>query len=208
MGQASGGLLITSVPVGKKTVNSSALNVGFDYGVAQSLEIGGGTGLLLSPDVDWSSSFTLRGGYLLPTSQRKGLSVAARLEIPLSFAENTDTLSSMTASLSTRYRINKQLALHTGDGLISMNFANDLTTTVIVPIGAAYQLNKRFNIRLDTRLLSTGSGSTVNISDTIPLELRALYAIRRMMDAGLMMETDLINDSGFKVMAMFNYRLR
>lgn len=207
MGQVNGGLTITSVPLGKKTINSSSLGVGFDYGVAQGLELGGSTGLLLSPDFDWTSSFNLRGGYLIK-GQRRGLSLAARLEIPLNFGEGQDVLSSINAGLSTRYSINKHLALHTGDGMISINFADELTTTFNIPVGVAYQFNKKFNLRLDTRLMSAGSGDTVSVADTLPINLRAIYAIQRMMDAGVALNTDLINDSGFSIMALFNYRIR
>ena len=206
MSQVSGALSITSVEVNNKSINSSMLGVGFAHGITKGLEVGGTTGLNLSPDLDWNSGFGLRGAYKL-AGKRKGLSLAAQVEIPLTFSDESDVLSGLSAGVATRYRLNKMWALHTGENILSLSFGEEVTTRINVPIGVAIQVNKRLNLRADTRLFSGGSGNTVSIADAIPMDLRALYAIRRIMDAGIAINTDLINDSGFSIIALFSYRI-
>lgn len=208
MGEARGSLAFSNLSIGKESVNSLALGGGFAYGVMKGLELGGVTGINLSPEVDWSSSLTLRGGYRVYNKKRRGLSVAAQIDLPLTFGEGQDVLSSTSLGMATRYRINKKVALHSGEGLIQLGFGEEITTRINVPIGVAFQVNRRLNLRLDTRLASMGSGDTVSLDQSIPLGLRGIYAIKRMIDVGASLNTDLVSDGPLVVMGLFAYRIR
>ncbi|MAD60513.1 MAG: hypothetical protein CMH49_03225 [Myxococcales bacterium] len=207
LNEVSAALNFTSFSQGKKDVTSSAMNISFKRGIIPKLEIGASTGLLLNPEVDWSSSFTLLSAYKI-AGRRKGLSLAAQVAMPLNFGENQDVVSGLSAGLATRYRINKQVALHTGEGLINLSFSGDPNAIINIPVGVAFQINKRINVRADTRIISFGGGQdTVSIADSLPLQLRGLYTIRRAMDAGLAVNTNLVADEGWSAIAVFNYRM-
>ena len=203
LNEVSAGVNFTSI----SDVTTSAMNISFKRGIIPKLEIGASTGLLLNPEVDWSSSFTLLSAYKI-AGRRKGLSLAAQVAMPLNFGENQDVVSGLSAGLATRYRINKQVALHTGEGLINLSFSGDPNAIINIPIGVAFQINKRINVRADTRIISFGGGQdAVSIADSLPLQLRGLYTIRRAMDAGLAVNTNLVADEGWSAIAVFNYRM-
>ena len=188
-------------------VTSAAMGVSFKRGVIRNLEIGGSTGLLLNPEVDWSSSFTLQGGYKI-AGQRKGLSLAAQVTIPLNFGENQDVISSLNGGLATRYRLNKQVAFHTGEDMLQLTLGEKSAVRINIPIGVAFQVNKRINVRADTNIMNFGGGGdAITIADSLPLKLRGFYTIRRAMDVGVAINKDLTNDNGWSAMGMFNYRM-
>ena len=191
---------------GKKDFSTSGLAVTFRRGIIPNLEIGASTGLALNPEVAWASNFTLRGGYKI-AGQRKGLALAAQVEIPLTFGENQDVLSSLSGGLAARYRFNKRLAIYSGEGLISLNLGKSASASINIPIGVGFQVNKQINLRADTRIVGFGGGNVTSVADSLPLHLRGFYTINRMMDAGLALKTDAVNDSGWSAMAMFNYRM-
>lgn len=208
MNEINSGLSYTSFDFGGKSLSSTALGVGFKRGIIKGLEVGGSTGLLLNPEFDWSSGLGLKAGYRL-NGKKRGLALAAQLEIPLYFGEGVDLLSGITAGVATRYRIHKMFALHTGEGLLTLGFGDETTVRLNVPIGVAAQFSKQFNLRLDTRLISFGSGGALTPADTLPINIRAIYAINRMMDVGAGLNTDLASDAGSTVvMGLFNYRIR
>ena len=206
LNEVSADLKFTSISQGKEDVTSSEMNISFKHGIIPKLEIGGSIGLLLSPELDWSSGFTLLSAYKI-AGRRKGLSLAAQVAMPLNFGED-QAVSGLNIGLATRYRINKQVALHTGEGLINLRFSGDPNAIISIPVGVAFQINKRINVRADTRIISFGGNQdTVSIADSLPLQLRGLYTIRRAMDAGLAVNTNLVADEGWSAIAVFNYRM-
>ena len=207
LNELSANLNYSSMSVGKKDISSADMGVSFKRGVIRNLEIGGSTGLLLNPEVDWSSSFTLQGGYKI-AGQRKGLSLAGQVAIPLNFGENQDIISGLRGGLATRYRLNKQVAFHTGEDVLQLTLGKESTVRINIPIGVAFQINKRINVRADTNIINFGGGGdALTIADRFPLKLRGLYTIRRAMDAGFAINKDLTNDNGWSAMGMFNYRM-
>jgi hypothetical protein len=191
---------------GKKDFSTSGLAVTFRRGIIPNLEIGASTGLALNPEVAWASNFTLRGGYKI-AGQRKGLALAAQVEIPLTFGENQDVLSSLSGGLAARYRLNKRLAIYSGEGLISLRLGQSASASINIPIGVGFQVNKQINLRADTTIVGFGGKNVTSVADSLPLHLRGFYTINRMMDAGLALKTDAVNDNGWSAMAMFNYRM-
>ena len=208
MGEANAALGLTSFTVGKKSTNAIGLTGGFNYGVSKGIEVGGATGFNLSPEAGWGSSFNLRGGYRVIKRKKRGLNIAARLEVPLSFGEDQDLLSNASAGMSTRYRINKKLALHSGDNLLSFTFGEEVTTRINVPIGVAYQVNRRLNVRFDTQIISLGSGGTLSVDKSLPIFLRGIYAIKRVMDVGVSLSADPVSEGPLSISALFAYRVR
>ena len=149
---------------------------------------------MLDPEVDWSSSFTFQGGYKI-VRQRKGLSLAAQVAIPLSFGEDQNFISSLRGGLATRYRLNKQVAFHTGENMLRFTIKNS-TVRINIPIGVAFQINKRINVRADTNIITFGGGGdAISIDMAIPLKLQGFYTIRRAMDVGFAINKDLTNDN-------------
>ena len=206
MNEVSAAFSLTSIPTGDDSTNLSMLGVGFKRGIIKHLELGGTTGLQISPDADWNSQFVLGAGYKI-AGKRKGLSLAAQVNIPLNFAEGQDVLSGVNLGLATRYRINRKIALHTGENLVNLAFGEETTTRINIPVGVAFQATRQLNLRADTQLFSFGSGESTSIADALPLQFRGLYAIKRMMDVGGAFNTDLTNDTGFTIMGLFNLRM-
>ena len=127
--------------------------------------------------------------------------------MPLNFGEGQDVLSALDLGLATRYRLNKKLALHTGEGLVSLGFGDETTIRINVPFGVAFQATRQLNLRVNPELFSFGSEDATSIADKLPLQLQGLYAIKRMMDAGVAFNKDLIDGDGFTMMALFNFRM-
>lgn len=208
MSEVTTDLNFKSSEVAGKSTSSTGFGVGFKNGVTRGLEIGGTTGLGLDPEFDWNSRLGLQAGYRLK-GKKKVLALAAQVAIPLNFGEGQDVLSNINAGVATRYRINKMIALHTGEGLISLGFGDEVTTRINIPFGVAFQFSRKFNLRLDTRLLSFGSGGSTSVGDSLPVILRGIFAINRMMDVGAGLNKDLaIEGSPTTLMALFNYRIR
>ena len=125
-----------------------------------------------------------------------------------SFGQGQDALSDINLGLATRYRINRKVALHTGENLVKLTFGDDTTTRINIPVGVAFQATRQLNLRADTQLFSFGSGASTSIADAMLLSFRGLYAIERMMDVGVaFINTDLTSDTGFTIMGLFNLRM-
>jgi hypothetical protein len=163
------------------------IGVGFDYGLANVVEVGLSTGILLAPDVDWNRNFTLRGHYLAYDS--KFLDVAPGLVIPLNFVG--DTSIAVQIDVSTRYLIpDTKVFLRFGDGAIPLGVSPDFTLGLNVNAGVGYQFTKQFVGTFDTRLLAIQLAPDVNAQgpwDVVDLLFGGQYTFTRNADAGLLL---------------------
>ena len=171
------------------------LGLGGAYAVNNELQISlGGIGAAVAPEFAVRKSLSLGVAYSVHSNGP--LSIAATLGLPLSFEEGADPVSSVGLGAMTRYNVmDNKLSIHTGNGLIGLNFAGDLVATLNLPIGFAYQVNDNINVRLDTVLATiplTG-GDIVSIADVSPINLMLGYAVDNKMDVGLSVTADAQN---------------
>jgi hypothetical protein len=205
--------LSISTPLG--SIDSSLTGLGFSaiYGVTKGLDVGAAWGgMLLDPSVEVNKSFALRAGYdLLNKGRKKKVHLAAQVSLPLSFEEGADALSALNIGMATRYRVMKRkLAIHTGENLLNIDLTDAGMHSLNIPLGIAYQINKKFNLRGDFQLVSIplGDGDVVSIADTTPLTLTAFYAMNDQMDVAFSGMSDLQSFGDvLTAMVLFNYRL-
>jgi hypothetical protein len=167
--------------------DATGLRVEAGYGITDQIEAGLSTGLGIDPDFEWSESLGLYAMYLALDQEK--LDVAARVDVPLSFVDGTDTFSSFQLGAPLRYMVMPQLALYAGHGLLNIGTSDPSFVDLDLHIGAAYQVMPKLAVRLDTQPASiaiSGDGNeTATYGDVIPVSLMGLYAVSNKIDAVL-----------------------
>jgi len=164
------------------------------YAVNDTLQVGVACD---QPITDFALSKDLTLGANYGVINDGALRLAPSLSLPLSFAEGSDVLPSMTVGVDGRYNLmNDQLALYFGHGF----FTYDLTGKswgIGLPLGIGYQIDANINARIDTTLANINEAATTSIADATPLRVSVVYAMSSKMDVGVSVAmADLQNKPG------------
>lgn len=164
--------------------DAAATAPSFAYGIADVVEIGLSSTLLLAPDVDWGKDINLRGHYLAYDS--KELDFAPGLNVPLILADGAGF--GATIDLSTRYVLNEVVYFYFGQGAIPVLFSPDFALSVQASGGAGFQVDKSLVFMVDTTpfvLRLTPDTDVSGIWDVLTLNATGQYSWDRNGDVGV-----------------------
>lgn len=186
MGEVTPSLTFTHFGApGDLDFDTFSLGAGFKYGLANVVEVGITSGLLLSPDFDWNRNFTLEGHYLAYDTKR--FDVAPGLVIPLNFVD--DTAIGVQIDATSRYLVQgSPFFFRFGQGVVNVAVSPDFGLAVSANGGVGYQINKTFVATLDTSLLTiqlTGDSGVTGLWDYFTFRLGGQYTVNRNADVGV-----------------------
>jgi len=179
MVEIDGDLDYLSLPNPIKDAVGFGLDV--EYGLAPTVDAHIGTGLLLSPDFDWSRALNFGAAYL--AYDTKDYDLAVGVDANMFLVDGGTTSIAVTAPM--RYLIGKQWDVHGTVG-VPVILSPDFGINVVLSPGAGFQASENIYLALDTTVLSVSSlpNSTTHLGDILPLAFRFDYGINRQWDVG------------------------
>lgn len=187
------------------------LNAGVAYGVTDKIEVGLNTGLLLSPDVDWSESIGLYGAFSAIDGDK--LDLAPSLSTSLDFADGADVFSGVSIGAGLRYLLSDKLFVRAGQNLLDIIVAPDAGARLNINAGIGFQATPQLAVVADLNMISLKLfGDAVGDStffDPFGVTLTGLFAVSNKLDAYAQISLPSIADAGdiYLVTLGANFRL-
>jgi hypothetical protein len=156
----------------------------FSYGIADVVDVGLASSLLLAPDVAWGRDITLQGHYLAVDT--KDLDFAPGLVLPLVLAEGAGF--GAVIDLPTRYVLNDKVFFTFGQGAVPLTFSPDFGLAVQATGGVYVQADKGLVFGVDTTPFVLTIAPTAAVSgvwDVLIVDGLAQYSWDRAWDVGV-----------------------
>lgn len=169
---------------GGDSVDTFGTGVAFDYGLADIVEIGVGTGLVFAPDFDWSHTLYAQVHWLAWDS--KDFDFAPGVVVPFTFYE--DASFGANIDLTSRYVVADKFFLKFGQGAIGMVASPDFGLSINGNGSVNWQVDKPILLWLDTTVFSFLLAPDVDITgpwETLNVGIGGQYTASRMIDVGL-----------------------
>lgn len=180
MGEVGVGANVTSFA----GTTSVSLAPSFHYGVADVVDFGVSTSLLLSPDVAWSKGLPIDAHYLAVDTEK--FDWAPGIVLPLTFQEGAGF--GVLLDLPGRYVINDTVFVTFGQGAVPLRFSPDFTLSLAGNGGLGFQVDKAVALGFQTSVFQLNLAPDANLSglwDFLNLNLYGQYSVNRMVDIRL-----------------------
>ncbi len=180
-GMGEVGLDLGYVTVGG--ADAAATSVSFSYGVADVVDFGVSTSLLLSPEVDWGQNLNLQAHYL--AYDTKEFDFAPGLLVPLVLADGAGF--NVALDLPCRYVLNDVLFFYFGNGAVPIAISPDFSLALQANGGAGFQVDKGLVITVDTSVFTMLVVPDVDFTglwDFLVLNAGVQYSWSREWDVG------------------------
>lgn len=156
----------------------------FHYGIADVVEVGVRTDLLLAPDVDWGRNLPIDAHYLAVDTET--FDWAPGIVLPLTFVDGAGF--GVVLDLPARYVLNDTVFFTFGQGAIPLRFSPDFALSIAGNGGVGFQVDKAIALGLDTSVLTINLAPDVTATglwDFLNLGLYGQYSFSRNADLGL-----------------------
>jgi len=178
-------------------ISLHSLAVNAAYGLMDVAEIGVGTGFNLNGASGWNKFINIGAGALVMDTEQ--IDIAPRVDVPLSFVSGGDTLTLVAIGADTRIKLNEQLAIFAGHGLLPILVNPASAMALALNVGVGYQANDQVALRLDTQLANiklSGAAANTSIADAVQMGLNAIFSANEMLDVFAAFGTTDISDIG------------
>jgi hypothetical protein len=156
----------------------------FHYGVADVVDFGLRTDLLLAPNTAWSKSLPIDAHYLAVDTEQ--FDWAPGLVLPLTFVDGAGF--GVVVDLPARYVLNDTVFFTFGQGALPIRFAPDFVLSLAANGGVGFQVDKAVALGLDTNVFTINIAPAfagTGIWDFLNLGAYGQYSFNRNADLGL-----------------------
>jgi hypothetical protein len=162
---------------------SASMVASFSYGVADVVDFGVATGLLLAPGVDWNHQLLLQGHYL--AYDTKEFDIAPGLVLPILAIDGAPFVA--VIDLPSRYVLSDGLFLRFGQGALPITFSPDFGLAIAANGGVGYQITGEAVVFGDLNVLTLTLAPAAHLGgpwETLALSLGGQYTPMKELDVG------------------------
>lgn len=155
----------------------------FEYGLADVVELGVGTGFMFAPDVDWTNELHVQVHWLAYDS--KDFDFAPGVVVPFYFTDGAPFGANI--DLTSRYVIDDQFFLTFGQGAIGLVASPDFGLSINGHGAFNWQVDKPIVLFLDTTVFSLLLAPDVDVTglwETLNVGIGGQYTAARTVDVG------------------------